>query len=127
MNSNDLLWRTTALTGYFGTMVLVLAWVALLATPTVPKSAVLAIALLPMLPAVRGLLHGRIYTFQWASFLSLPYFAFAVDALIHGRDNTWLAVLLLVLSLLWFFGCTMTARQSKKLSQKQNNASENEP
>ena len=96
------------------------------ATPTVPKSAVLAIALLPMLPAVRGLLHGRIYTFQWASFLALPYFAYAVDALIHQSNHKLLAGVLLVLSLLWFFGCTMTARKYKKLSQKQNNASENE-
>lgn len=120
-------WRAAALTGYFGTMLLVLVWVALLAPASVPKSAVLAIALLPMLPAVRGLLHGRIYTYMWASFLALPYFAFAIDALIHQRGQPWFATLLLILSLLWFFGCSMTARKYKKLNQKQNNASEKAP
>ncbi|MEM7258716.1 MAG: DUF2069 domain-containing protein [Pseudomonadota bacterium] len=125
--NNERMWRVAALTGYFGTLILVLVWVAFLSNPKVPKSAVLAIALLPMLPAVRGLLHGRIYTFQWASFLALPYFAFAVDALIHQRSSPWLATLMLILSLLWFFGCTMTARKYKKLSQKQNNASEKAP
>ncbi len=125
--NKEKLWRATALTGYFGTMLLILAWVAVLPNSQVPKSAVLAIALLPMLPAVRGLLHGRVYTYQWASFLALPYFAFAIDALIHQRTDYRPGVLMLLLSLLWFFGCAMVARKYKKLSQKQNSVSEKEP
>ena len=125
--NKEKLWRATALTGYFGTMLLILAWVAVLPNSQVPKSAVLAIALLPMLPAVRGLLHGRVYTYQWASFLALPYFAFAIDALNHQRTDYRPGVLMLLLSLLWFFGCAMVARKYKKLSQKQNSVSEKEP
>ncbi len=119
-------WRFIALCGYLGTLFFVLLWITYLAPPAAPKSIVLAIALLPMLPALRGLLHGRIYTYQWASFLALPYFAFGVDAFVHRQDNNWLGAVLVVLSLMWFVGCTYTAKQHKKFSQSQNTASETE-
>jgi uncharacterized membrane protein len=119
-------WRFLALCGYLGTLFFILLWVIVLAPPATPKSIVLAIALLPLLPALRGLLHGRIYTYQWASFLALPYFAFGVDALVHRPDKNWLGGVLVILSLMWFVGCSFTARQHKKLSQKQSTASETE-
>lgn len=119
-------WRLMALTGYFGTLAFLLLWIIVLAPPQSPKSVVLAIALLPMLPPLRGLLHGNIYTFQWASFIALPYFAFGTDALIHRSDQNWLGAILIVLSMLWFFGCILTARVHKKLSQTQNTASKTE-
>lgn len=107
------LWRTTALAGYFGTMAFLFAWIIWLAPPTAPRSIVLAIALIPMMPAVRGILHGRTYTHQWASFLALPYFAFGVDAAIHQAEKNWLGAILVVLSVIWFFGCVYYARQNK--------------
>ena len=128
-NTNQIntgMWRSIALCGYLGTLFFVLLWVIYLAPPAAPKSIVLAIALLPMLPALRGLLHGRIYTYQWASFLALPYFAFGIDAFVHNQENKWLGAVLVLLSFMWFVGCTYTARQHKKFSQSQNTASEKE-
>jgi uncharacterized membrane protein len=125
--NSERLWRAAALTGYFGTLALVLYWVAFLASPQIPRSAVLAVALLPMLPAVRGLLHGSVYTYQWASLLALPYFAFAVDALVNQQANRWAVLAMLLLTILWFFGCAMVAHKYKMLSRRQNNASEKAP
>lgn len=70
----------------------------------------LAIALLPMLLPLRGLLHGRRYTHAWASFLALPYFAFGVDAVVHRTQMKWLGAILVLLSALWFCGCMFYSR-----------------
>lgn len=112
--NNSTQWRAVALTGYFGTLAFLLVWIIWLAPPAAPRSIVLAIALLPMMPALRGMLHGKIYTHQWASFLALPYFAFGVDAAIHQKDNNWLGAVLAALTILWFFGCVFYSRQYKK-------------
>ena len=80
---NPVLWRVIALGGYFSTLFFVMFWVIWLSPDSTPRSVVLAIALLPMLLPLRGLLHGRRYTHAWASFLALPYFAFGVDAVVH--------------------------------------------
>jgi len=115
------LWRWVALTGFFGTLVFLLLWIIWLAPPESPRSVVLAIALLPMLAPLRGLLHGRRYTHSWASFLALPYFAFGIDALIHRASDNWLGGMLTLLSVLWFFGCVYYARylgQSEPIASK---------
>lgn len=108
------LWRWTALTGFFGTLVLLLLWIIWIDPPAAPRSVVLAMALLPMLAPLRGLLHGRRYTHSWASFLALPYFAFGIDAAIHRASGNWLGVVLTILSVLWFFGCVYYARFGEK-------------
>lgn len=123
---NSIPWRAVALVGYFGTMTFLFAWIIWLAPPDTPRSIALAIALIPMLPALRGMLHGKIYTHQWASFLALPYFAFGVDAIIHRAADKWLGVVLVILTITWFLGCAYYARQYKLLSQTQNTASETE-
>lgn len=119
------LWRGMALIGYFGTLFFLMLWIIWLAPPKAPKSIALAIALLPLMPALRGILHGKIYTHQWASFLALPYFAFGVDAIIHRAENNWLGIVLVLLSFLWFFGCVYYAKFSK-VTQTQNTALEKE-
>ena len=118
------LWRAVALAGYFGTLFFLLLWIIWLAPPKAPKSIALAIALLPMMPALRGMLHGKVYTHQWSSFLSLPYFAFGVDAIIHRAENNGLGMVLVALSFLWFFGCIYYAKCSKTATQNQNTVSE---
>jgi uncharacterized membrane protein len=52
---------------------LCLAWELWLA-PLRPGGSWLALKALPLLAPLRGLLHGRRYTFQWTPFVAAPYF-----------------------------------------------------
>ncbi len=120
------LWRWTALIGFFGTMIFLFLWIVWLAPPKSPRSIALAIALVPMLAPLRGILHGVNYTHSWASFLALPYFAFGVDALVHKAENNWLGLILMVLSLLWFFGCIYHARYNREINPAPGTVSQKE-
>jgi uncharacterized membrane protein len=51
-----------------------LAWELWLA-PARPGGSWLVLKVLPLLAPLFGLLHGRLRTFQWTSFLALAYFA----------------------------------------------------
>lgn len=53
---------------------LALAWELALA-PIRPGGSWLVLKALPLLLPLRGMLHGRRYSFQWVTFLALPYFA----------------------------------------------------
>lgn len=46
-----------------------LAW-----APLMPGGSWLVLKTLPLLLPLRGILHGRVYTYQWASMLILAYF-----------------------------------------------------
>lgn len=120
---NPSLWRVATLSGYFGTLAFLMVWIIWLSPSTTPRSIVLAIALLPMLIPLRGLLHGRLYTHAWTSFLALPYFAFGIDAMVHRTEMKWLGAVLVILSTLWFCGCMFYARyhpskQHEKIKQQ---------
>ena len=53
------------LTGYLGTLALLTAWYSWLAPSThFPVALVLLVLVLPLLFPLRGLLHGRRYTFS---------------------------------------------------------------
>ncbi len=52
---------------------LALAWELWLA-PLRPGGSWLSLKAVPLLAPLRGLLHGRRYTFQWTPFLALAYF-----------------------------------------------------
>lgn len=58
---------------------------------------------LPLLLALPGLLAGRRYTHSWATLCVLPYFVIGItESIANSPLRTW-ALLLLGLSLLWFF------------------------
>ena len=98
--------RWTALTGYFGLLILLLNWHTWLSPPTLVPRALLLIALLiPLLFPMRGLLHARPYTHAWTSFLSLFYFAIGVDIVYTSEVDRTLGALQIVFSVLLFFGC----------------------
>jgi len=105
--------RVLALVGYFGTMAFLMLWIIKLAPPQIPKSIALAISLLPLLLPLRGMLHGRVYTHSWSGFLALPYFAFGVDAAIHRTEKPWLGIVLVALSIVWFFGSAYYSKYKK--------------
>lgn len=109
--SNITVWRWMSLIGLFGTMAFLLAWIIVLAPPTqLPRSMALAIALLPLLLPMRGILHGKPYTHAWASFLTMAYFSFGVDAAVHRSSDNWLGVVLAALSLVMFCGFIFYAK-----------------
>jgi len=106
--------RIGALAGYFGVMIFLMLWIIWLAPPKIPKSIALMIGLIPLLFPLRGMLHGVVYTHSWAAFLSLPYFAFGVDTAIHRTEKQWLGMVLVALSVVWFFGCTYYSKYRKR-------------
>ena len=73
--------RIAALAGYFGLLGLWLAWATAFAPARhAPVSLVLAVAALPLLAPLRGLLHDRRDSFLWLGLLSLLYFMHGVVA-----------------------------------------------
>jgi len=99
------------LLGYLGTLALLLAWYGWLAPPThLPRSVALALALLPLLFPLRGLLHGRRYTFSWSCFLSLPYFIHGVVEAYTSSITLHLGLLEVCLSSLWFISAVTYVR-----------------
>lgn len=106
--------RWVTLTGYFGLMVLLLNWHTWLSPPTlVPRAMLLIVLLVPLLFPMRGLLHARLYTHAWTSFLSLGYFALGVDIVYTSQVDRWLGVLQIVFSLMLFFGCVFFPRYAR--------------
>lgn len=105
------LWQGLALAGYFGTFILIVIWYGWLSPPERLPAYIALLALgTPLLLPLRGLLHGRPYTYAWSLFLATAYLA---HALIEGYStpaDRWLAGLELLLVILWFVGATMYVR-----------------
>ena len=107
--------RWMTLTGYFGLLLLLLNWHTWYSPPTlVPRVFVLVVLLVPLLFPLRGLLHAKPYTHQWASYLTLPYFALGIDTAYTINTERGLASLQILFSLLMFIGCVFFARFSGK-------------
>src|SRR6476661_9441866 len=78
---------------------LCLAWELWLA-PLRPGGSWLALKVLPLLPALPGVLKGRLYTFRWAMMLVLAYFTEgAVRAWSERGTVATLALIEIVLAL----------------------------
>ena len=118
-------WQAVALSGYFGLFGLLLLWFAWLEPPgRFPIALALILWVGPLLFPVRGLLHGRLYTHAWTSFLALFYFAFGVFHAAGPMARPWLAWLEIVFSALLFGGTILYVRagawlgaQSKQMSR----------
>lgn len=72
-------WWWLSIISLLALIVVVLLWSAWLA-PAAPQPIWLAIKALPLLLPLRGLLHGRRSTAQWAALLAVPYFLGALVA-----------------------------------------------
>lgn len=83
-------------------ILLCLAWELRLA-PIHPGGSWLVLKCLPLLAPLFGILHGRRYTYQWASMLILLYFA---EGVVRASSETgisqWLASAEIVLTLVFF-------------------------
>jgi uncharacterized membrane protein len=95
---------------------LCLAWELWLA-PLRPGGSWLALKALPLLAPLTGILHGRRYTFQWASMLILAYFAEGVvRAFGDVGASAALALAEALLALVFFVSAVFYARLTR-LSQ----------
>lgn len=100
-----------ALSGYFGLLVLLVAWLGWISPPrALPTSVALFFMTVPLLFPLRGLLHARPYTFAWASFLSLFYFIHGVVEAYSSEEDRYLALLEIIFSLAFYAGSMFYAR-----------------
>ena len=94
-------------------VLLCLAWELLLA-PLRPGGSWMALKALPLLLPLLGILHGRRYTYQWASMLILAYFAEGVTrALGDGGMSATLALAEVLLALVFFASAVFYARLTR--------------
>ncbi|MGB5338760.1 MAG: DUF2069 domain-containing protein [Gammaproteobacteria bacterium] len=99
------------LTGYLGTLALLTAWYGWLAPSTqFPVALVLLLLVVPLLFPLRGLLHGRAYTFSWSCFLALLYFTHGIGESYSSPAVLHLALLEVTLASMWFIGAIMYVR-----------------
>lgn len=93
---------------------LCLAWELRLA-PIQPGGSWLSLKCLPLLAPLFGILHGRRYTYQWASMLILLYFTEGVvRAASEAGTSQWLAVGEIGLSLAFFCSAIGYVRSFRK-------------
>ena len=100
--------RTVAVASVLALIALGLAWELWLA-PT--GRGTLAIKVLPLVPALAGLLRNRLYTYRWLSLLVWLYFTEgAVRATSEIGASRLLAIAEVLLCLLLFAACAMHVR-----------------
>lgn len=91
-----------AATTLIALVALCLAWELWLA-PLRPGGSWLAIKVLPLLPALPGVLKGRVYTYRWSMMLVLAYFTEGtVRAWSERGASATLAIVEIVLSLTFY-------------------------
>ena len=92
---------------------LCLAWELRLA-PIQPGGSWLSLKCIPLLAPLFGILHGRRYTYQWASMLILLYFTEGVvRATSEAGTSQWLAIGEIGLSLVFFCSAIAYVRSVK--------------
>ena len=103
------------LTGYFGTLALLVIWYGWAApSPQFPVSLVLLILVLPLFAPLRGLLHGRRYTIAWSCFLAVCYFTHGVVEAYSSPVTRHLGLLEVTLTSLWFLAALTYIRLGKQ-------------
>ncbi|WP_342130420.1 DUF2069 domain-containing protein [Hydrogenophaga sp. OTU3427] len=102
--------RRVAVASLLGLIVLGLAWELWLA-PLRPGGSWWVIKVLPLLPALPGLLKNRMYTYRWLSLLVWLYFT---EAVVRATSDSGLSAVLaglqLILCVLLFVACTLHIR-----------------
>ncbi len=108
-------WQWLALGGYLGTFALLVLWYAWLSPSThFPISLVLIALCTPLLFPLRGMLHGRPYTYGWSLFLALGYFTHGVVEAFSTPADRWFGLLEVVLTIAWFVGGILFIRAGKR-------------
>lgn len=109
--------------GFFGLMLSLLCWITLPERSAIfPTATLLAIALLPLLLPLRGLLHGKPYTHAWNSFLMLFYFTFAVGELYSAEHFDFYPALVVLFSMVCFSASILFIRFNAKMANTSQNS-----
>ncbi len=118
--------QNLTLIGYFSLLIiLMLNIVWLIPSHHFPKALVLLAIAGPLLFPMRGLLNNNTYTYQWAMFLTLFYFAHGITE-ISAYPQQWYAGMLETLAaLMMYLGCVMYAGIFKKELKKKQAAEKN--
>ena len=109
------IFRWLTLFGYFGLLTVLFIW-PLFITPLAAEfiSIALLLQLGPLMFPLRGLLHGKIYTHSWASYLALFYFVVGVWYAATSYTRLF-GVLICLFSLIFFIGTVFYSRHAKRL------------
>ncbi len=82
--------------------------------PLRPGGSWLVLKVIPLLFALRGILHGRRYTHQWASLLACLYlFEGLTRSYTDAPPSNWMAMLETLLSLSFLMGSMLFARTTR--------------
>ena len=87
------------------------AWETWLA-PLRPDGSWMMLKVLPLLAALFGVLHGRRYTYQWASMMILLYFIEGILRMGDPAPAGGLAIAEIALSVVFFVSAVLYARQT---------------
>lgn len=112
----------TSLAGYFGLLTLLASWILYFQPPTNGQTSLtLLVVLSPLMFALRGLLHGKRYTYAWCSMLILLYFMHGVVEA-WANENPTLQILALIevfCSVVFFLAAIFYVKyKSRELGQK---------
>ncbi len=121
---NQTYWLT--IIGFFGLIVLIVCWhLWIVPLPREFVSITLLVQVGPLMFPLKGILHGKPYTFAWASYLALGYFVLGIWN--AGAEDTRLfGIIIALFSLMFFIGAVLFARfRGKELKQHANNETEN--
>lgn len=92
-------------------IVLGVVWETWLA-PLRPGGSWMMLKVLPLLAALFGVLHGRRYTYQWASMMILLYFIEGILRMSDPPPTGFLALAEVGLSVMFFIAAVLYARQT---------------
>jgi len=103
--------RVSALVGVIGLLLLMPAWIFWLSpAENWDPWFLLAIATLPLLPPLAGLMRGRPYTYAWSGFIALIYFTHGVVEAWADSDARWLGMIEVLLAVTLYLGGILYAR-----------------
>lgn len=108
---NPRLLNAVASVSLLALLLLGVAWETWIA-PLRPGGSWMMLKVLPLLPAVFGVLRGRRYTYQWACMLILLYFTEGILRLNDPQPVATLAGLEVGLSVVFFVSAVLYARQT---------------
>ncbi|MCP5279618.1 MAG: DUF2069 domain-containing protein [Thiobacillus sp.] len=106
--------RNIASASLIGLILLGLAWELWLA-PLRPGGSWLVLKIFPLLIPLFGILRGKVYTYRWSTLLIWLYFTEgSVRAWTDAAPSSWLGLMEVVLSLVFFLSAAWYARNAKK-------------
>jgi uncharacterized membrane protein len=114
--------KQLSLFSFLGLMTSLICWITLAEhSDNFPTSALLIIALVPLLFPLRGMLHGKPYTHAWTSFLMLFYFSHGIGEVYSAEGFSLFPSLEVLFSSMTFVASITFIRLNAKLRAASHN------